>query len=64
MNSITLSRQQIADIEAGRQIDLPRFGLLFYAVADEYGEYQTPNGTRFSVGMYSLNPDWLEVKFR
>ena len=64
MHSITFSRSEESQIERGIQIEFERFGFLLFAVADEYGEFATRNGTRFRIGFYDPTKYDMEVKFR
>ena len=64
MKSITLSKAEFAEIDNGYQLDFERFGFPMFAVPDEYGDYETPNGTKFRVEFYTPNEYILEVKSR
>ena len=64
MKSITLNKMEQRLIDNGEQIEFERFGFPMFAVKDEYGEFQTPNGTRFMIGFYNPTDIDMEVKYR
>ena len=64
MKEIYLSKAEFDQIDAGIQIDFYRFGFSFYAVAGEYGDWVTPNGTRFSVNLYAPTNYDLTIRSR
>lgn len=53
MKNLRLTKCEIKQIEEGVQIDITLGGFPGYCVKDDYGEFHTPNGVRFSVNFYA-----------
>lgn len=64
MQAITLNKKQQHQIDEGIQIEFTRYGFTFFAVKDEYGDFKTPNGTRFMIGIFNPTDYDLEVNYR
>lgn len=62
-HNIKLTQKQAELIDKGVQIDLTYYGLPMYAVAQEWGEYETPNGTKFELNFYAPWKGILGVSF-
>lgn len=64
MKHITLSWKKAIRIDMGEQVDFDYNGLPMYAVKNPYGDYTTPNGTKFEINFYAPTEYTMEVKFR
>lgn len=61
MKNLHLTKTQFARIEAGEQIEFLLGGFPAYAVANEYGDFVTPNGYCFEVNFYAPNCETLLI---
>lgn len=64
MKHIALSWKKAIRIDEGEQVDFTYNGLPMYAVRNPYGDYVTPNGTRFEINFYAPCKEFMEVRFR
>ena len=61
MKNLKLTKKQFAQIEAGEQIEITLGGFPAYAVADNGGDFVTPNGTIFDINFYAPNCSTLLI---
>lgn len=66
MKTIKLKKSIIKELDDPNNdynVEFQLYGFPAFAVKSEYGEYQTPNGTRFDICFYNPNPYTLKVEF-
>ena len=61
MKNLHLTKRQMKDIEHGIQVDVYLGGFLAYCIKDEYADFQTDSGCRFSVNFYALTCTELTI---
>ena len=66
MKYIKLNKSLIRQLEEANDDECIEFtlaGFPAFLCKNEFGEYETPNGTRFYIGFYNPNTDILKVTF-
>lgn len=64
MKTITFTKKETRIIDSGECLEFERFGLPMFAQADECGDFETPNGTRYWIGFYNPNECTMKINYK